>query len=198
MALNKDLNAQLNELKAAYQKKEEEVEELRRQLEKPVPCKRCGRDAATAPLNIDEDIKKAYFRSILGQRPFAHTYRLYDNRLLITFETMKGDTLINYGLSMKQSDASLLPLANLMLVGSLTRVAVIDDDLQEKVLYEASNVDRADALKNVDAAMDKLASCMDQMLIMTLRNTCTMFNALCAGLVELGQDENFYKGAGLY
>ena len=194
----KELTKELNELRAEYQKKSEEVEQLRAKLDQPIPCKRCGRDAATAPLKIDEEIKKEYFRSILGQRPFSHTYRLYDNQLLITYETMKGDTLVNYGLSMKQADADLLPLANLILIGSLVRVAVIDEAMQEKVLYEASAEDRAAAVKDVSASMNRLAACMDQMLIMTLRNTCTMFNALCAGLVEVGQDENFYKGAGLY
>lgn len=194
----KELTKELNELRAEYQKKSEEVEQLRAKLDQPIPCKRCGRDAATAPLKIDEEIKKEYFRSILGQRPFSHTYRLYDNQLLITYETMKGDTLVNYGLSMKQTDADLLPLANLILIGSLVRVAVIDESMQEKVLYEASAEDRAAAVKDVNASMNRLATCMDQMLIMTLRNTCTMFNALCAGLVEVGQDENFYKGAGLY
>lgn len=194
----KELTKELNELRAEYQKKSEEVEQLRAKLDQPIPCKRCGRDAATAPLKIDEEIKKDYFRSILGQRPFSHTYRLYDNQLLITYETMKGDTLVNYGLSMKQTDADLLPLANLILIGSLVRVAVIDEAMQEKVLYEASAEDRAAAVKDVSASMNRLAACMDQMLIMTLRNTCTMFNALCAGLVEVGQDENFYKGAGLY
>nr|DAQ19011.1 MAG TPA: hypothetical protein [Herelleviridae sp.] len=194
----KELTKELNELRAEYQKKSEEVEQLRAKLDQPIPCKRCGRDAATAPLKIDEEIKKEYFRSILGQRPFSHTYRLYDNQLLITYETMKGDTLVNYGLSMKQTDADLLPLANLILIGSLVRVAVIDEAMQEKVLYEASAEDRAAAVKDVSASMNRLAACMDQMLIMTLRNTCTMFNALCAGLVEVGQDENFYKGAGLY
>lgn len=194
----KELTNELNELRAEYQKKSEEVEQLRAKLDQPIPCKRCGRDAATAPLKIDEEIKKEYFRSILGQRPFSHTYRLYDNQLLITYETMKGDTLVNYGLSMKQTDADLLPLANLILIGSLVRVAVIDEAMQEKVLYEASAEDRAAAVKDVSASMNRLAACMDQMLIMTLRNTCTMFNALCAGLVEVGQDENFYKGAGLY
>lgn len=194
----KELTKELNELRAEYQKKSEEVEQLRAKLDQPIPCKRCGRDAATAPLKIDEEIKKDYFRSILGQRPFSHTYRLYDNQLLITYETMKGDTLVNYGLSMKQTDADLLPLANLILIGSLVRVAVIDEAMQEKVLYEASAEDRAAAVKDVNASMNRLATCMDQMLIMTLRNTCTMFNALCAGLVEVGQDENFYKGAGLY
>lgn len=194
----KELTKELNELRAEYQKKSEEVEQLRAKLDQPIPCKRCGRDAATAPLKIDEEIKKEYFRSILGQRPFSHTYRLYDNQLLITYETMKGDTLVNYGLSMKQTDADLLPLANLILIGSLVRVAVIDESMQEKVLYEASAEDRAAAVKDVSASMNRLAACMDQMLIMTLRNTCTMFNALCAGLVEVGQDENFYKGAGLY
>jgi len=194
----KELTKELNELRAEYQKKSEEVEQLRAKLDQPIPCKRCGRDAATAPLKIDEEIKKEYFRSILGQRPFSHTYRLYDNQLLITYETMKGDTLVNYGLSMKQTDADLLPLANLILIGSLVRVAVIDEAMQEKVLYEASTEDRAAAVKDVSASMNRLAACMDQMLIMTLRNTCTMFNALCAGLVEVGQDENFYKGAGLY
>lgn len=194
----KELTKELNELRAEYQKKSEEVEQLRAKLDQPIPCKRCGRDAATAPLKIDEEIKKEYFRSILGQRPFSHTYRLYDNQLLITYETMKGDTLVNYGLSMKQTDADLLPLANLILIGSLVRVAVIDEAMQEKVLYEASAEDRAAAVKDVNASMNRLATCMDQMLIMTLRNTCTMFNALCAGLVEVGQDENFYKGAGLY
>lgn len=194
----KELTKELNELRAEYQKKSEEVEQLRAKLDQPIPCKRCGRDAATAPLKIDEEIKKEYFRSILGQRPFSHTYRLYDNQLLITYETMKGDTLVNYGLSMKQTDADLLPLANLILIGSLVRVAVIDEAMQEKVLYEASAEDRAAAVKDVSASMNSLAACMDQMLIMTLRNTCTMFNALCAGLVEVGQDENFYKGAGLY
>ena len=194
----KELTKELNELRAEYQKKSEEGEQLRAKLDQPIPCKRCGRDAATAPLKIDEEIKKEYFRSILGQRPFSHTYRLYDNQLLITYETMKGDTLVNYGLSMKQTDADLLPLANLILIGSLVRVAVIDEAMQEKVLYEASAEDRAAAVKDVSASMNRLAACMDQMLIMTLRNTCTMFNALCAGLVEVGQDENFYKGAGLY
>ena len=194
----KELTKELNELRAEYQKKSEEVEQLRAKLDQLIPCKRCGRDAATAPLKIDEEIKKEYFRSILGQRPFSHTYRLYDNQLLITYETMKGDTLVNYGLSMKQTDADLLPLANLILIGSLVRVAVIDESMQEKVLYEASAEDRAAAVKDVSASMNRLAACMDQMLIMTLRNTCTMFNALCAGLVEVGQDENFYKGAGLY
>ena len=194
----KELTKELNELRAEYQKKSEEVEQLRAKLDQPIPCKRCGRDAATAPLKIDEEIKKEYFRSILGQRPFSHTYRLYDNQLLITYETMKGDTLVNYGLSMKQTDADLLPLANLILIGSLVRVAVIDEVMQEKVLYEASAEDRAAAVKDVSASMNRLAACKDQMLIMTLRNTCTMFNALCAGLVEVGQDENFYKGAGLY
>lgn len=194
----KELTKELNELRAEYQRKSEEVEQLRAKLDQPIPCKRCGRDAATAPLKIDEEIKKEYFRSILGQRPFSHTYRLYDNQLLITYETMKGDTLVNYGLSMKQTDADLLPLANLILIGSLVRVAVIDEAMQEKVLYEASAEDRAAAVKDVSASMNRLAACMDQMLIMTLRNTCTMFNALCAGLVEVGQDENFYKGAGLY
>ena len=194
----KELTKELNELRAEYQKKSEEVEQLRAKLDQPIPCKRCGRDAATAPLKIDEEIKKDYFRSSLGQRPFSHTYRLYDNQLLITYETMKGDTLVNYGLSMKQTDADLLPLANLILIGSLVRVAVIDEAMQEKVLYEASAEDRAAAVKDVSASMNRLAACMDQMLIMTLRNTCTMFNALCAGLVEVGQDENFYKGAGLY
>lgn len=194
----KELTKELNELRAEYQRKSEEVEQLRAKLDQPIPCKRCGRDAATAPLKIDEEIKKEYFRSILGQRPFSHTYRLYDNQLLITYETMKGDTLVNYGLSMKQTDADLLPLANLILIGSLVRVAVIDESMQEKVLYEASAEDRAAAVKDVSASMNRLAACMDQMLIMTLRNTCTMFNALCAGLVEVGQDENFYKGAGLY
>lgn len=194
----KELTKELNELRAEYQKKSEEVEQLRAKLDQPIPCKRCGRDAATAPLKIDEEIKKEYFRSILGQRPFSHTYRLYDNQLLITYETMKGATLVNYGLSMKQTDADLLPLANLILIGSLVRVAVIDESMQEKVLYEASAEDRAAAVKDVNASMNRLATCMDQMLIMTLRNTCTMFNALCAGLVEVGQDENFYKGAGLY
>jgi hypothetical protein len=194
----KELTKELNELRAEYQKKSEEVEQLRAKLDQPIPCKRCGRDAATAPLKIDEEIKKEYFRSILGQRPFSHTYRLYDNQLLITYETMKGDTLVNYGLSMKQTDADLLPLANLILIGSLVRVAVIDESMQEKVLYEASAEDRAAAVTDVNASMNRLATCMDQMLIMTLRNTCTMFNALCAGLVEVGQDENFYKGAGLY
>ena len=194
----KELTKELNELRAEYQKKSEEVEQLRAKLDQPIPCKRCGRDAATAPLKIDEEIKKDYFRSILGQRPFSHTYRLYDNQLLITYETMKGDTLVNYGLSMKQTDADLLPLANLILIGSLVRVAVIDEAMQEKVLYEASAEDRAAAVKDVSASMNRLAACMDQMLVMTLRNTCTMFNALCAGLVEVGQDENFYKGAGLY
>ena len=194
----KELTKELNELRAEYQKKSEEVEQLRAKLDQPIPCKWCGRDAATAPLKIDEEIKKEYFRSILGQRPFSHTYRLYDNQLLITYETMKGDTLVNYGLSMKQTDADLLPLANLILIGSLVRVAVIDEAMQEKVLYEASAEDRAAAVKDVSASMNRLAACMDQMLIMTLRNTCTMFNALCAGLVEVGQDENFYKGAGLY
>ena len=194
----KELTKELNELRAEYQRKSEEVEQLRAKLHQPIPCKRCGRDAATAPLKIDEEIKKEYFRSILGQRPFSHTYRLYDNQLLITYETMKGDTLVNYGLSMKQTDADLLPLANLILIGSLVRVAVIDESMQEKVLYEASAEDRATAVKDVSASMNRLAACMDQMLIMTLRNTCTMFNALCAGLVEVGQDENFYKGAGLY
>lgn len=194
----KELTKELNELRAEYQKKSEEVEQLRAKLDQPIPCKRCGRDAATAPLKIDEEIKKEYFRSILGQRPFSHTYRLYDNQLLITYETMKGDTLVNYGLSMKQTDADLLPLANLILIGSLVRVAVIDESMQEKVLYEASAEDRAAAVKDVNASMNRLATCIDQMLIMTLRNTCTMFNALCAGLVEVGQDENFYKGAGLY
>lgn len=194
----KELTKELNELRAEYQKKSEEAEQLRAKLDQPIPCKRCGRDAATAPLKIDGEIKKEYFRSILGQRPFSHTYRLYDNQLLITYETMKGDTLVNYGLSMKQTDADLLPLANLILIGSLVRVAVIDESMQEKVLYEASAEDRASAVKDISASMNRLATCMDQMLIMTLRNTCTMFNALCAGLVEVGQDENFYKGAGLY
>ena len=194
----KELTKELNELRAEYQKKSEEVEQLRAKLDQPIPCKRCGRDAATAPLKIDEEIKREYFRSILAQRPFSHTYRLYDNQLLITYETMKGDTLVNYGLSMKQTDADLLPLANLILIGSLVRVAVIDESMQEKVLYEASAEDRASAVKDISASMNRLATCMDQMLIMTLRNTCTMFNALCAGLVEVGQDENFYKGAGLY
>lgn len=193
----KELTKELNELRAEYQKKSEEVEQLRAKLDQPIPCKRCGRDAATAPLKIDEEIKKEYFRSILGQRPFSHTYRLYDNQLLITYETMKGDTLVNYGLSMKQTDADLLPLANLILIGSLVRVAVIDEAMQEKVLYEASAEDRAAAVKDVSASMNRLAACMDQMLIMTLRNTCTMFNALCAGLVEVGKTK-FYKGAGLY
>lgn len=194
----KELNEQLKQLRADYQEKERELAELKERLNKPVPCKRCGRDAATAPLKIDEEIKKAYFRSILGQRPFSHTYRLYNNQLLITFETMKGDTLINYGLGMKNNDASLLPLANLILIGSLARVAVVDDTLQEKVLYEATAEQRAEALKHVDEALNGLARTLDQMLILTLRNTCTLFNALCAGLIELGQDENFYKGAGLY
>lgn len=176
-----------------------EVEELRikcneleNKLNTPTVCVRCGRENVAAPLKIREDILQKYFRSMLGQVPFTHTFSTLGGKLTATMTMNRGDILSAH----YNAKDGISP--NTMLVSTLSSVRVIDPETDlVKTLYEASEEALADAVKNTDAVYNDLLKKLDVVQLAFVRNACDAFVTLVNHMIDSVNSEDFYEGAGL-
>ena len=166
--------------------------ELEEKAKEEVTCLRCGRDSATKPLKIREDIIQKYFRSMLGQVPFTHTVSTLGGRLTATLTMNRGDVLLAH------YNAADGISQNVMLVSTLSSVKVVDPDTDiVKVVYEATNEDLVNAVKNNDAMYDNLLKKLDVVQLAFVRNACDAFVILVNQMIDTINSEDFYEGAGL-
>lgn len=162
-------------------------------------CTRCGRSALDSRLAVDEDALKEHLRCSLGGRPFKRTFKIADNRILVTFATLTN--------AMEQSIADFvdtkldtkIDVAMLRLILSLESVTLIDPDSGEQnVKWETTIDDRKEFIKNPKKAIEDLADAIDPLLLQLIRRCHITFVILVATILETMVDENFYEGVGLH
>lgn len=182
-----------------------ELESMLAQRSEPTNCGRCGRPANAGPVTLSEKVKREYFRSLLGQRPFSHTFSAYGGLYRVTFTTLSGEALAIQRANNRAArrddvalDSYLAELNTTNLVGTLTKIETFDADSRiTNTVYEASAEDRLKYVSDPVTAYDALLNKLDQLQITIVRKASDAFIMLCTLLAELGDDQDFYEGAGL-
>lgn len=177
------------------------VRELEEELKNKQECRRCGRPLGSEPVQISDEVMEEYFRCLLGQKPFEKTFKLFNGQLLMTFRELPGNAIIENDKAAEKytTDAEFAESLDMyLLTSTLKNVSVFDNKtLETIVLYEASEEDLIENAKNPKAAYNRLLEKVGQLKVALLRRVSTTFSFLLTALMEKGQDENFYEGAGL-
>jgi hypothetical protein len=177
------------------------IKELEDELRNKQECKRCGRPMGSDPLQVSDEVMEEYFRCLLGQKPFEKTFKLFGGQLLITFRELPGRAIIENDKASERytTDAEFAESLDMyLLTSTLKNVSVFDNKtLETTVLYEASEEDLIENAKNPREAYSRLLEKVGQLKIALIRRVSTAFSYLVTALIEKGQDENFYEGAGL-
>jgi hypothetical protein len=167
-------------------------QELEEKLNAPTPCVRCGRENTKSPLKVKEDVLQRYFRSMLGQVPFTHTFYTLGGKLSATLTMNRGDVLSAHYNSKDGVNS------NVMLVTTLSSVRVIDPETDlTKAIYEASTDDLVKAVDNAEERYNILLKSLDVVQLAFVRAACDAFVILVNQLIETVSSEDFYEGAGL-
>lgn len=161
-------------------------------------CKRCGFDQREEYTPVDDNQLQEYFRAALAQTPFTKTYDLYGGVLVVSFEEATGKLLRLQEHAIieraKQGNASIADAADFSLISSLTSVVQHPKEGSARIIYQASVEDRISTLEKMELP-DVLLN-MPIIQLQALRSTYNEFSKLCAALMLVAQDENFWKGAG--
>lgn len=166
-------------------------------LEKLTYCKRCGRQVTDDPITVSDEVVKEYMRCRLGGRPFTKEIKVLNGSFVIMLETANAklvriiDRYLDVNGVLTNPDVQLLAL-----ITKLERVDV--DSGVISTVYEADQQARIDALKNVEAGMDRLSGDLDAVELGVVRRACKAFVVLNNVLMETVVDENFYSGVGLF
>lgn len=171
---------------------DKEVTEVKE--EQPVvPCRRCGRLSAAAPIELSEEAKKEYFRCMLGQRRYTKTVELFDGTVSVTFEEptvaiqRRLESLKNLSIS-EATDANL--------IGMLAEIQHVDQETgTATVVYKASPEDRLRYLGDPSTMMSELTVNAVEML--ALRRVNEIFLIVLGLLSSSVLSSDFFKGVGL-
>lgn len=200
---NSKLKLEIAQLQDQNTVLEERLKLLQEEFDKPVVCVRCGCLAANHAPKVDEAILKEYFKSILAQKPFSHTYKLLDGRLLINFSSQYGTDIRDLDKIMINSiqagkTVSDIQAEELMLVTSLTDIQCFDEEnVTVKKLYEATPEQRREYATDPEKGLRAITESLDRITYQLVRRTFQKFAVLCTALSAAAEDENFYKGVGL-
>lgn len=179
-------------------------EETKNAEEPAVICERCGHVKGAKP-NVTEDVKKEYIRSILSEKPFSHTYELYDGVIEVTFEGLRGtfqrdqDARFEHYLTLYEADgAKKEKYKKLLLCAStLRQVVCISEGKRNTIFTQNEQEARIKLNDDLDKFDDELANKMDQIMCAHVKELSLAFSQLCVGLLQVGFDSNFWKGVGV-
>lgn len=194
------MNAEVEELTAKCKEQQAVIEDLQTKIDSMNVCACCGRVVTEQPLQLSEDVKKAYFKAMLVQKPFTKEYTLFDGCLKVVLEMPSKDILI----AQKKAIASIDNILNtqaitdIMLLSCLVSATLIDEDADEEtVIYEADKDSRIELLETPEESIESLMLKCDYAVLTAIRETLTMFGKLLNAITNVGLDKNFYEGAGL-
>lgn len=195
-----DLIDDIEQLRATCKEQQGTIDELSAKLDTMTVCKRCGRDVTLDLLGLSEDTKKAYFKSLLTQKPFGKEYVMFDGMLKVAFEMPHKEILSAQRSAIKSIkdtfDSQII--TDIMLLSCLSAVVVVDTDTDEElVIYEADKDARVEKLTDPEQAINELMSNTDYAVLTATREALTMFGKLLQAITDVGLDRNFYEGAGL-
>lgn len=161
-------------------------------------CSRCGRSELDSKLKVDEATLKEHLRCSLGGRPFKRTFKVADNRVLVTFSTLTNameQSLVDY-IDTRLDNKMDVAMVRLML--SLENITLVDPDSGEQsVKWETTIDERKEFIKDPKKAAERLADEIDPLLLQLVRRCHITFVILVATILETMVDENFYEGVGL-
>lgn len=170
-------------------------DELQEQLANVDACNRCGRASRTAPLKVNDDVMRRYFRSMLGQIPFTHTITALDGMLSATFMLQRGDVLVaKYN---EKADAEGKDIES-MIASTLVSVKVIDKTAEiEKVVYSRTPEELAATAGDWKKGYSELLNAVDLIQLAFVKTACSAFVVLVSTIIDSIQSEDFFEGAGL-
>lgn len=195
---NKD---ELETLRAQCEEYRKQVDALTNTINDMRVCKRCGQDVNSKALEINEEDKKAYFKTLITKKPFQKTFELMDGTIKVTFEVVSGELLKmqNRALRDEPANTDIVTINDLLICSALTKVQVYDEDTEDLiVMYEREYAERVDMFEDINAAIDELSGSFDQIMLTYIRAAFTKFGTLMKALIDGGLDKNFYEGAGLH
>lgn len=177
---------------------------MKKAEESAVICERCGHVKGEKP-HVTEAVKKEYIRSILSEKPFSHTYALYDGAVEITFEGLRGtfqrdqDTRFEHYLTIYEADsAKKEKYKKLLLCASTLRQVVCISEGKRSTLFMQSAEEAHTKLNDdMDKFDDEIANKMDQIMCAHVKELSLAFSQLCVSLMQVGFDLNFWKGVGV-
>lgn len=194
------MNAEVEELTEKCKEQQAIIEDLQTKIDNMNVCACCGRAVTEQPLQLSEDVKKAYFKAMLVQKPFTKEYTLFDGCLKVVLEMPSKDILI----AQKKAIASIDNILNtqaitdIMLLSCLVSATLVDEDADEEtVIYEADKDSRIALLETPEESIESLMMKCDYAVLTAIRETLTMFGKLLNAITNVGLDKNFYEGAGL-
>lgn len=185
--------------KALYEEQQGQVAQLQAQLDELSICRRCALPVNDKPLTVSEDIKKAYFKTLLTNKPFCKEYEILNGAVKIVFEMSRGRLLTAQRKALHNTaNITMTTLNDVLLLSNLVSISSYDDDLEETtVIYERTADERAQALDDVQASIAELEETVDYVILACVRRVMDEFGLLVKTLIDNGLDENFYKGDGL-
>ena len=162
--------------------------------EQPViRCQRCGRQSAAAPLELSEEVKKEYFRCLLGQRRYTKTIDMFDRTVLATFEE---PTIAIQRRLESLGDLSITEAGDANLIGTLAEIQHVDTDTGVSTsVYKASPDDRLKLLENVNTMLSGLE--LNTIELLALRRANELFMLTLGLLSSSVLSNDFFKGVGL-
>jgi len=156
-------------------------------------CPRCGYNATEKKIEVKEDDRREYYRSLMGLRPFIKICELWNGDLQITFTTLspeETDTINRRIRSLDVGEAGeMLELSMKIKVMVMCRRVVTTEQTLDIVPPE--DMDAVD----INTQFAKMFPVPEQM-IRAISRAFTEFEMVCDILNLEGFDENFYKGGG--
>ena len=193
------MEEQQTDYKSLYEEQQRQTSVLQAKLDELTVCRRCGMQVTDKPLTLSEDVKKAYFKTLLTNKPFSKEYELFDGTVKIVFEMSKGALLTAQRTAMNKIDNMTMSAINdVVLLSNLVSISTYDSDVEESnILYEKNVDERIEALSDIEGSIKVLEDTVDYVLLACVRKVMEEFGLLVKTLVDNGLDENFYKGDGL-
>jgi len=156
-------------------------------------CPRCDFNATLKKVQVREDDREEYFRSIMGMRPYAKKFEMWNGNMTILMSTLTNDQAdrINKKLRAVRSEdeGEIMELSvKLKLLFMCRNIITTEKELEITVPENLDDMDIAVKFSEVFQVPEPI--------IRLLSGLYTEFELLVDVLGAEGFDENFYKGGG--